>query len=43
MVFCDLVAFPPPSTQAWVLAHMEMASIDSLEMLALLVVTIVRR
>ncbi len=31
----DFIAFPP-SSQAWVLAHMGMASVDSLELLALL-------
>jgi hypothetical protein len=36
--FSDFVAFPP-STQAWALAHTGTASTDSLEMLALLVVS----
>jgi hypothetical protein len=34
--FSDLVAFPLPSTQAWVLAHTGVASIDYLEMLGCL-------
>ncbi len=34
--FSDFIAFPP-ALQAWALAHMGTASIDSLELLALLI------
>jgi hypothetical protein len=34
--FSDFIAFPP-ALQAWVLAHTRTASVDSLELLALLV------